>query len=257
MAAAKIEAMWDYDMYDNSILVLEKKRGKLSLSEVGDFLRYEKSGSFQGNYVLIVRAGEATCGGSGWMDEEEPKGDQWVLYKVEQGEPCPVCSRMAPSIQWCESCGEPLNGEGPTKEQAFENVEKLLATMRREATGMIHEASTYEGKMAWYHSHLGSLDFARQMGLITEERRQQLYKEFGKGRPEKPMQKIDRKIDLIKRMQAEMDHRAEVEEKAVQFIAEGRHGEAVALLNSLDDSVIAGMQEEFEKIEAAGGKEVE
>ena len=111
--------------------------------------------------------------------------------------------------------------------------------------------------MAWYHSHLGSLDFARQMGLITEERRQQLYKEFGKDRPEKPMQKIDRKIDLIKRMQAEMDHRAEAEEKAVQLIAEGRHGEAVALLNSLDDSVIAGMQEEFEAIEAAGGKEVE
>jgi hypothetical protein len=129
--------------------------------------------------------------------------------------------------------------------------------MRREATEMIRAGSTYEGKMAWYHSHLGSLDFARQMGLITEERRQQLYKEFSKDRPEKPMQKIDRKIDLIKRMQAEMDHRAEVEEKAVQFIAEGRHGEAVALLNSLDDSVIAGMQEEFEKIEAAGGKEVE
>ena len=71
MAAAKIEAMWDYDMHDNSILVLEKKRGKLSLSEVGDFLRYEKSGSFQGNYVLIVRAGEATCGGSGWMKRSQ------------------------------------------------------------------------------------------------------------------------------------------------------------------------------------------
>ena len=258
MAAAKIEAMWDYDMHDNSILVLEKKRGKLSLNEVGDFLRYEKRGGFKGNYVLIIRATEATCGGSGWMDEEEPKGDQWVLYQVEQGEPCPVCSHMTPSIQWCESCGEPLNGEGPTKEQAFENAERLLATMRREATRMIHEASTYEGKMAWYHSHLGSLDFARQMGLITEERRQQLYKEFGKDRPEKPIQKIDRKIDLIKRMQTEMDHRAEVEEKAVQLITEGRHGEAVALLNSLDDSLIAGMQEEFEAIEAAGGgKEIE
>ena len=58
--------------------------------------------------------------------------------------------------------------------------------------------------------------------------------------------KFDRKIGLIKRMQAEMDHRAEVEEKAVKLIAEGRHGEAVELLNSLDDSVIAGMQEEFE-----------
>lgn len=185
MAAAKIEAMWDYDIHDNSILVLEKKRGKLNLNEVGDFLRYEKSGSFQGNYVLIIRATEATCGRFGWMDEVEQKGDQWELYRVEQG--------------------EPLNGEGPTKEQAFENAEKLLAAMRREATRMIHEGSTYEGKMAWYHSHLGSLDFARQMGLITEERRQQLYKEFGKDRPEKPMQKIDRKIDLIKRMQEEME----------------------------------------------------
>lgn len=92
---------------------------------------------------------------------------------------------------------------------------------------------------------------------IQRQRRQQLYKEFGKDRPEKPIQKIDRKIDLIKRMQTEMDHRAEVEEKAVQLITEGRHGEAVALLNSLDDSVIAGMQEEFEAIEAAGGKEIE
>lgn len=65
--------------------------------------------------------------------------------------------------------------------------------------------------------------------------------------------KIDKKIDLIKRMQAEMEHRAEVEEKAVELITEGRHGEAVDLLNSLDDSLIAGMQEEFEEIEAEGG----
>lgn len=48
MAAAKIEAMWDYDMHDNSILVLEKKRGKLSLNEVGDFLRYEGGGRLPG-----------------------------------------------------------------------------------------------------------------------------------------------------------------------------------------------------------------
>ena len=66
--------------------------------------------------------------------------------------------------------------------------------------------------------------------------------------------KIDRKIDLIKRMQTEMDHRAEVEEKAVQLITEGRHGEAVALLNTLDHSLIGRMQEEFDPIEAAGGK---
>lgn len=111
MAAAKIEAMWDYDMHDNSILVLEKKRGKLSLSEVGDFLRYEKYGSLQGNYVLIIRAGEATCGGSGWMDEEEPKGDQWALYRVEERECCPVCANLTPYYQYCPECGAPLSEE--------------------------------------------------------------------------------------------------------------------------------------------------
>lgn len=62
--------------------------------------------------------------------------------------------------------------------------------------------------------------------------------------------KIDKKAELIKRMQDELMHRADVEEKAVQLISEGRHEEAVELLNSLDDSVIAGMQEEFEAIEA-------
>lgn len=46
-----------------------------------------------------------------------------------------------------------------------------------------------------------------------------------------------------------MDHRAKVEEKAVELIKEGRHGEAVAMLNSLDDNAIARMQAEFEAIE--------
>ena len=62
MAAAKIEAYWDQDLYDNHILIISKKRGKLNRDEVADFLRYEKSGAFQGNYVQIIRAGEATCG---------------------------------------------------------------------------------------------------------------------------------------------------------------------------------------------------
>lgn len=162
--AGRIAAMWDQDAHDNSILVLEKEEGKLSREEVEEFLTHSHNGSFKGNYVMVIRAGEGREG-------EGHQGDQWELYKVEPGAGCPVCGNEIP--------------------------------------------------------------FYETMG------------------------KIDKKIGLIKRMQAEMDHRAEVEEKAVQFIAEGRHGEAVALLNSLDDSVIAGMQEEFEKIEAAGGKEVE
>lgn len=151
-APRKIEAVWDQDTHDNSILVLEKEEGKLSLEEVKEFLAYSHNGAFKGDYVLIVRSEEAQEG-------EEHQGDQWGLYKVEPGAGCPVCGNEIP-----------------------------------------------------------------------------FYEVSGK---------IDRKIDLIKRMQAEMDHRAEVEEKAVQLITEGRHGEAVALLNSLDDSVIARLQEEF------------
>ena len=151
-APEKIEAVWDQDAHDNSILVLEKEEGKLSLEEVKEFLSHSHNGSFKGNYVLIVRSEEG--------QEEAPQGDQWAIYKVEPGAGCPVCGNKLPFY---------------------------------EAAG-----------------------------------------------------KFDRKIGLIKRMQAEMDHRAEVEEKAVKLIAEGRHGEAVELLNSLDDSVIAGMQEEFE-----------
>lgn len=161
-AAGRIAAMWDQDAHDNSILVLEKEEGKLSREEVEEFLTHSHDGSFKGNYVMVIRAGEGREG-------EGHQGDQWELYKVEPGAGCPVCGNEIP--------------------------------------------------------------FYEAMG------------------------KIDRKIGLIKRMQAEMDRRAEVEEKAVQFITEGRHGEAVAILNSLDDNAIARMQEEFEAIEALEAEE--
>lgn len=107
MAAAKIEAYWDQDLYDNHILIISKKRGKLNRDEVADFLRYEKSGAFQGNYVQIIRAGEATCGVD-WGFEEELKGDEWVLYQVEEMEKCPVCYKMSPLMQYCPECGQEL-----------------------------------------------------------------------------------------------------------------------------------------------------
>lgn len=158
-AADRIKAAWDQDAHDNSILILEKAEGKLIREEVEEFLSNSHNGSFNGNYAMIIRSKNGTVEG------EEAQGDQWVLYKLEQGAGCPVCGNEIPFYE--------------------------------------------------------------------------------------PLRKIDGNIDLIKRMQEEMDHRARVEEEAVQLITEGRHGEAVALLNSLDDSVIARMQEEFE---AAGGE---
>lgn len=178
MAAAKLTAQWDMNAFGQSVLLIEKKSGKLNLDEIGDFLRYYPSGIYQGHYVAIIRATEATCGVSGWMDDERQQGDVVELYKVEGGEPCPVCQHEAPAFQWCPECGAPLDGEGPTKRQALENAEKLLGAMKAEAIRMIKGTGIQETRKAWYHSHLGSIDFARQIGLITEERRQQLYREF-------------------------------------------------------------------------------
>lgn len=45
---------------------------------------------------------------------------------------------------------------------------------------MIESTHVLSATNAWYYSHLGSLDFARQMGLISEERRQELYHEFSR-----------------------------------------------------------------------------
>ncbi len=185
MALAKIEAAWDMDAYGDSVLLLSRKRGKLGLEEVEDFLRYSPSAAYQGNWVILIRAGEETCGDPGWLVMEEPKGDLWELYKVESGEKCPVCRREIPDSQWCPSCGEPFNGEGPTKQEALENVEKVLGVMKKESVHCIKTSDKEQVKKAWYYSHLGSIDLARQMGLITEERRKQLYREFDKAIEEK------------------------------------------------------------------------
>lgn len=41
MATAKINTQWDEDIYGNSLLLVQKNRGKLNLDEVADTLRYD------------------------------------------------------------------------------------------------------------------------------------------------------------------------------------------------------------------------
>lgn len=59
-------------------------------------------------------------------------------------------------------------------------AEELLESMKKESVYYIQSSEGINVKKAWYYSHLGSLDFARQMGLISEERRQELYREFNR-----------------------------------------------------------------------------
>ncbi len=60
------------------------------------------------------------------------------------------------------------------REEAF----AVLERMKEESVRMVKQASTERVKKVWYYSHLGSIDFARQIGVITEEQRSGLYKEF-------------------------------------------------------------------------------
>lgn len=81
----------------------------------------------------------------------------------------------------CPECGAPLQGREVmevVKKELGAKVEETLEAMKQETVREIRRMELQEVRKAWYHSHLGSLDFARQIGLITEERRQQLYREF-------------------------------------------------------------------------------
>lgn len=69
---------------------ITKKRGKLTLDEIEDLLRYENGQSWCGHYIILLNCSEATLEGSSWFVEEEPKGDVVYLHKIEGDDSCPV-----------------------------------------------------------------------------------------------------------------------------------------------------------------------
>lgn len=52
------------------------------------------------------------------------------------------------------------------------------------------------------------------------------------------MSNTDGRVESVKALQAELDHRTEVENQAIQLISEGRFQEGDDLLNTLDDSIV-------------------
>ena len=55
--------------------------------------------------------------------------------------------------------------------------------MKEESVREIEQCAGYSSKVAWYWSHVGALDMASQLGLITDDRRQALYAEFRQYNP--------------------------------------------------------------------------
>lgn len=161
-----------YDRQNHKILRITKGDGTLTLADMEDLLRREKDGRWLGRYVTILDCSEAI------EDSEEfparnHTGYAEDLYKVEQDASCPVCDKCTPPFLCCPTCGT-------LWEDMDQNVETKLAAMREETDREIRskaDTKTRDGRLAWYWSYIGAVDMAQQLGLITDQRRQELYKE--------------------------------------------------------------------------------
>lgn len=86
---AKLTSEWSNDIYGNEILKVEKKRGKITLDELEDYLRSNMR--YLSNWAVILRCTESTMGGSGWNDDNENIGDTVLLYEI--ADKCPICGK--------------------------------------------------------------------------------------------------------------------------------------------------------------------
>lgn len=87
---SKLKYNWDTDIYGKEVLRVEKKRGKITLSELEDLLRYEPRGILQGQWVIVLNCIESTCDGTGWHGDEE-QGDVVMLREIVDD--CPICGK--------------------------------------------------------------------------------------------------------------------------------------------------------------------
>ena len=168
-----IEIFWTYDYRDQTVLRITKKRGKLTLEEISDLIRYENNQMFCGHYAILLNCSEVTINGDDLYLYEGQKGDVVDLYKIEEGEFCPVCGNYTPPFEYCPNCGTAW------KDISLD-IEKLIAIMREEATQAIQSDTpdtTQNSRMAQYWSYIGALNMAQRLGMITDKRYQKLYHE--------------------------------------------------------------------------------
>lgn len=162
-----------YDRHNVPCVIIRKKRGKLTLNEIEEILRYEDRQQWNGHYAILLNCSESTLEGNGCLElMDEPAGDEVYLYDFADVENCPVCAAALPPVEYCPTCGTSWS-------DPEQNIETLLASMKQEAERCIRRPDSLEASQkAWYWSHIGSIDLAHQLGLITEKRRVELYTEM-------------------------------------------------------------------------------
>ncbi len=63
------------------------------------------------------------------------------------------------------------------------------------------------------------------------------------------MNKMDKKTELLKKIQAELERRTLAEEEAVRLISSGEHEKACALLEMIDNETIREIERELDALE--------
>lgn len=96
-----------YDDTGTYTVTIKKRRGKLTLDEIEDAIR-DAGIDYYGYYALLLNLNEGALEGPCYW-YGDPPGDSVVLYRIEDGENCPVCQKVTPLLTYCPHCGEKLN----------------------------------------------------------------------------------------------------------------------------------------------------
>lgn len=85
----------------------------------------------------------------------------------------------------CRSWDQSAFQDGSSKTLSERDVESAITGMRAETFREIQNDREFPaGQLAWYWSYIGALDMAQELGLITDARRQALYREAERFKPD-------------------------------------------------------------------------
>ena len=76
-----------------------------------------------------------------------------------------------------------MAGEKGNNMEVKRNVEEVLESTKAECLRGIEGSKTYGGRQSWYYTHCGEIEMAYNLGLISQERFDELRAEWRDCRP--------------------------------------------------------------------------